>query len=147
MADFKKCRDDPSAGRVLRSMIFAVAGLLVVLVIVFIASAAFHMHPLTILYGSERWAGLVANLIVLFYAFPAFKRTRHRGFLFLAIAALIFMYSILFGLIFPARAMSLGQRELFYGVKYLVYIAGLGLYARGVMLLAKNGGAKLKDSV
>ncbi len=126
------------ANKVLLILGIGLAGFLVIFVIVFIAFESFKVPPLVALYGLERWAGFVANLVVLFYTFPAFKRTKRRGFLYTAIAALIFMYALVFGLLFPASHNTPVQREWYYVVKTLSYVAGLGFYARGIMLLTQD---------
>jgi hypothetical protein len=105
------------------------------------------MSLLVSLYAAERWAVFAANLVVIFYTFPAFMRTRNRGFLYLGFAAIIFMYGVLFTLLFPMRGThwSLAQREFYYGSKYIVYIAGLGLYARGIRLVARADPSRLRN--
>ena len=111
---------------------------LLVFVILFVAFVAFKQPPMIALYGLERWAGFVANLVVLFYTFPAFKRTKRVGFLYAAIAALIFLYASVFGLLFPTTHNTLGQRQWYYVAREISYIVGLGFYARGIMLLSKE---------
>jgi hypothetical protein len=132
---------------VLITLALAVVAVLGALIAISFALSLAHMSLLVTLYASERWAAFAANLIVIFYTFPAFMRTRNRGFLYLAFAGIIFMYGILFTLLFPMRGThwSLAQRELYYGSKYIVYIVGLGLYARGVMLLAGTKAPRLHN--
>jgi hypothetical protein len=114
------------------------AGFLAIFIILFVAVESFKMAPLMALYGIERWAEFVANFVVLFYTFPAFKRTKRRGYLYTAIAALIFMYALAFGLLFPASRYTLGNREWYYVARVFSDIAGLGFYARGIMLLTQD---------
>jgi hypothetical protein len=125
------------------SRVWVVLGIIVaviigVFVIDFVFWDVYKVAPLVTLYGIERWAIFLAQLVVLFYTFPAFKRTKRRGFLYIAIAALIFMYALVFGIIFPATHMARGQAQWYYVARVLGYIIGLGFYARGIMLLCED---------
>ena len=115
-----------------------VAGFFLVFLAMLIGVGVFHLQALVALYGVERWTVFVANLIVLVYAAAAFKRTRRVGFLYTAIAALIFAYTVVFGLLFPTTHNTLGQRQLYYVARQTIYIFGLGFYARGIMLLSQQ---------
>jgi hypothetical protein len=99
---------------------------------------------LRVLHVAEYWAALIANSIVIFYAFPTFKRTRNRAFLYLGLAALSSAYGVIFTLLFgigpPFSAAHWSRSDLhfYYAIRYIVYIVGVGLYARGIMLLARD---------
>jgi hypothetical protein len=116
----------------------AFGGVILVFVIVVVAFVVFKQPPLTALYGLERWVTFAANLCVAFYAFPAYKRTKRHGFLYSTIAAVIFAYTVIFGLLVPSTHYTRGEREWYYVARQVSYIVGLGFYARGIMLLTQN---------
>lgn len=86
----------------------------------------------------------VANIAVLFYAFPAFKRTKDRCFLSIALAALIFAYVALFGLVLVLKSETTAghishlQASWYYATRYSTGIIGLILYAYGVIVLIRR---------
>ena len=101
----------------------------------------FQKPGLGIIGSVERWVYFIANVVVACYCFPAFRASRRRAFLYLAFAALSFAYGTLFTLLFGPRlppGLSRGQVLFYYGGKHFVEIAGLLLYAAGVVSLARN---------
>jgi hypothetical protein len=121
-----------------------VGALLLLLFISFLASI-FSSSLHSVLSGAEHWAAIIANLLVTFVAFPAFRRTKDRAFLFLAVAALCFAYLSLFSLLLginpPVRApqrWSHTEAQLYYAMHSAVYIIGLASYAFGITLLARR---------
>jgi hypothetical protein len=90
------------------------------------------------------FATLFANVVVLFYAFPAFMRTRDRYVLSIALAALVFAYGALFGLLYSVKPLS-GARHMshlevtwLFATRYSTHIIGLILYAYGVIAIVRR---------
>jgi hypothetical protein len=123
-----------------------VAGLILLLFGTFIASV-FRSPLLSTLRGIEWFASLFANLVVVFYSFPAFTRTKDRAFLCIAFAALSFAYGALFTMLFaisgPATRWRVShlQVQWYYVTRYVTWIIGLVLYAYGVVSLARRARA------
>ena len=118
---------------------------LIVLLIILIVNAAFHSSLFNTLRNTERLATFLANVLVAFYAFPAFRRTKDRGFLLIGFAALMFSYGALFSLLFgmgpPAGAMRpIGHSEAqwYYSTLYLADLTGFVSYACGVLVIARG---------
>jgi len=94
---------------------------------------------------ATRLVTFFANVAVLFYAFPAFTRTKDRCFLSIALATLVLAYGALFGLLFsvkpltPAMHISHVQVTWYYATRYSTTIIGLILYAYGVIALIRRG--------
>jgi hypothetical protein len=82
---------------------------------------------------------IAANVAILFYTIPAFKRTGNRAFLWLGLAALLGTfdtvcdYTIGFDIIRKAHADHLTYRTL----RKITYFADCALNATGVVLLAR----------
>src|ERR1700728_1360808 len=82
---------------------------------------------------------ITANVAILFYTIPAFKRTGNRAFLWLGLAALLGTfdtvcdYTIGFDIIRKAHADYLTYRTL----RKLTYFADCALNATGIVLLAR----------
>jgi len=128
----------------------AILAVLVLLLFVGYVVDAFRRPTLAIFGAAERWAYFIANLVVAFYCFPAFKATKERAFLYLAFAALAFTYGALFTLLFGQRLPSPNSRaELVfcYGLRHFAETAGLVLYAWGVVLLARRAHGKRNEGV
>ena len=105
---------------------------------------AFHSSLLGTLRDAARLTTFLSNLLVVFYAFPAFLRTKDRAFLCIAIAALSFGYSALFSILLgvgppaTARHTSHSEAEWYYAARYITDLAGLVLYAYGILSLARR---------
>jgi hypothetical protein len=95
---------------------------------------------------AEWLSTLLANLVVMFYAFPAYTRTKDRAFLCLAFAALSFAYGVLFTVLLgfgpPANEWRVPHRQAqwYYATRHLTVIVGLVLYAYGIVSLARRVG-------
>jgi hypothetical protein len=91
------------------------------------------------------FATLFANVVVLFYAFATFTRTKDRCVLIIAIAALVFAYGALWGLLYSvkplngARHMSHVETTVLFATRYSTHIIGLVLYTYGVTALIRRG--------
>jgi hypothetical protein len=124
--------------------LIVVAGLILLLFTGFIASA-FHAPLFNTLRGIEWFTSLFANMVVVFYSFPAYTRTKNRAFLCLALAALSFAYGALFTLVLgvrpPATAWHVShlQGQWYYATRYVTGTVGVILYAYGVASLARRG--------
>lgn len=107
---------------------------------------AFRSPSFGTLRDAEWLSALLANLVVTFYAFPAFTRTKDRAFLCLAFAALSFAYGALFTLLLgvgpPANEWRVPHRQAqwYYASRHITGIVGLFLYAYGVISLARRVG-------
>ena len=121
-----------------------VAGALLLLVIAAFVYAVFRSPTLGRLRDADQLVALFANLVVVFFAFPAFSRTKKRPFLALAFAALAFAYGGLFTLLlggapssgspYPSRS----QLQWYYASRHVVNILGMLLYAYGIISLARH---------
>jgi hypothetical protein len=124
-----------------------IAALVLLLVGTFIYTA-FYSSLLGTLRDAGRLATFLCNLFVVFYAFPAFLRTKDRAFLCIAIAALSFGYSALFSILLgvgppaTARHTSHSEAEWYYAARYITDLAGLVLYAYGIISLARRAKPK-----
>jgi hypothetical protein len=96
----------PASVILLACALFLVAALVLLLFGTFVASA-FQSSLLSTLRGVEWFASLFANLVVVFYSFPAFRRTKDRAFLCIAFAALSFAYGTLFTMLFGLRGAAI----------------------------------------
>ena len=117
-----------------------IAALIVLLFITYVAT--WFQKPSTRIVGSiERWVYFIGNVVVACYCFPAFRASRQRAFLYLAFAALGFVYGALFTLLFGPRlpaGSSHSQLVLYYGLQHVIQTVGLILYAAGVVSLARD---------
>jgi len=68
-------------------------GLLLLLIVVAFIMTVYQAPRLSRLRDADVLVQLFANLVVAFYAFPAFTRTKRRAFVALGFAALIFAYA------------------------------------------------------
>lgn len=107
--------------------------------------SAFHSSLLGTLRDADRLATFLGNLLVVFYAFPAFIRTKDRAFFCIAAAALSFgylgLFSILFGIGPPATTawrMSHSEAHWYYATRYTMDLVGLVLYTYGIVSLARR---------
>jgi hypothetical protein len=139
------------AGRMGRGTVVGCAGLIVgvLILLLFITYVVtwFQKPSLKIVGSIERWLSFVANLVVACYCFPAFRATRQRPFLYLAFAASCFAYDNLFRLLFGPRlptGLPPSQVLLYYGAQHFVEIAGLVLYASGIVSLARDARRRIK---
>ena len=123
--------------------LFLIAALVLLVFGAFVASA-FRSPLLSTLRGIEWFTSLFANLVVAFYSFPAFRRTKDGAFLCIAFAALSFAYGALFTMLFAVGGagtrwhVSHSQTQLYYATRYITWIIGLVLYACGIVSLARR---------
>jgi hypothetical protein len=121
-----------------------VMALLLFSLVVAFVSVLFRYPSLGRLRDAEELIALFANLAVVFYAFPAFTRTKKRAFLAMAFAGLSFAYTALFTLLLsagpPATAThdSRAQIQWYYATWHVVEIVGLILYAYAGVSLARS---------
>jgi len=117
------------------------------LILGLVFDALYTMYHQSLVRALNQATGLVtfvANVAVLFYAFPAFKRTKDRCFLCIALAALIFAYVSLFGLVINLKSFTTAghidhlQTTWYYATRYSTGIIGLLLYAYGVIKLIRR---------
>lgn len=120
----KRAPDHPFVAEALRSLGKAtirgaavVIAVLIVLLFIGDVSIAFRAPIIWTFKALAGWASLIANLLVVFYCFPAFRITRQRAFLYLAFAGLSFAYSTLFSRLFGASASA---RELSFTTAHAV---------------------------
>lgn len=125
----------------------------VVIVGTLVLGLTFHvlytMYRGSLIHALNLATGLVtffANAAVLFYAFPAFTRTKDRSLLIIALAALVFAYGALWGLLFSVKplttATQIGRMQMtwLFATRYCTTIIGLILYAYGVIKLVRRVG-------
>jgi hypothetical protein len=122
--------------------------LLAAFVLLFVGAwiyGAFHSSVLGALRDVNHLAVFIANACVVVFAFRAFLRTRDRVFLCLAAAALCFGYSPLYSMLFSlgsrgptAWHMSRSQAYWYHVAQYVADLAGLFLYAYGIVSLARR---------
>jgi hypothetical protein len=134
--------------RWLEPTIFVICAVIVGTLVLGLAfDALYTMYRESLIGVLNRATGLTkffANVAVLFYAFPAFARTKDRCFLSIALAALMLAYDTLFGLILSVqplgtRHISHVQQTWYYATTYVTTIIGLILYAYGVIALIRRG--------
>jgi hypothetical protein len=113
--------------------------LLLTMVVAFIMTVYQAPH-LSRLRDANVLVQLFANLVVAFYAFPAFTRTKRRAFLALGFAALIFAYAAIFNVLASAALAqtSRSQAQWYYATIYASNIVALLLYAYGIVSLARS---------
>jgi len=124
----------------------AAALVLSVLLILFVAwfcYAVFRWPALARLRDAEQLVTLFANLGVTCYAFPAFTRTKHRPYLALAFAALIFAYAELFTMVSSSHATAAwrsthSEAQWYFASRHITSILGLVLYAYACISLARS---------
>jgi len=106
--------------------------------------AVFRAPVVSTLQQAAALTSFFGNLVVAFYAFPAFRLKKDRGVLCIAIAALMFAYAALFSVLLgvrpPATAWHVGRIEAqwFYATYYTTGIVGLVLYAYGICSVIKR---------
>ena len=126
-----------------------VLGVLVLTLVFAFFYTVFRTPVLSTLHQAESLTSFFANLVVVFYAFPAFIRTKDRALLCVTLAALIFAYGTLFTLLLgvrpPATAWHVAHVEAqwYYATRYITAIVGLVLYAYGVVSLIRRGRPKV----
>lgn len=122
-----------------------VLSVLVLLLFVSFVASLGHSSLYNALSALDRWASLIGNLVVVFVTFPVFRRTKDRAFLFLAVGALCFAYSVLWSLLFGIQPPVVApvkwtytSVQIYYVMRYAVHIIGLASYTWGVTLLARR---------
>ena len=115
-------------------------GLLLLTMVVAFIMTVYQAPHLSRLRDANVLVQLFANLVVAFYAFPAFTRTKRRAFLALGFTALIFAYAAIFNVLASA-ALTQTSRSLaqwYYAAIYASNIVALLLYAYGIVSLARS---------
>jgi len=137
--------------RWLEPTVFVICAVVVgTLVLGLVFDALYTMYRESLVGALNRATGVtnfVANVAVLFYAFPAFKRTKDRCFLWIAVAALIFAYVALFGLVLTLKSLTAAhishlQVTWYRATSYSTHIIALILYAYGVIGLIRRSQPK-----
>jgi hypothetical protein len=115
-------------------------GLLLLAMVVAFIMTVYQAPHLGRLRDANVLVQLFANLVVAFYAFPAFTRTKRRAFLALGFAALIFAYAAIFNVLASAvlTQTSRLQTQSYYAAIYVSNIIALLLYAYGIVSLARS---------
>lgn len=137
--------------RWLEPAVFAICAVIVgTLILGLVFDALYTMYRESFIGVLNRTTGLIrffANVVVLFYAFPAFKRTKDRCFLSIALAALLSAYGTLFGLVLSVNPLATTghispvQETWYRATSYITNIIGLILYAYGVVGLIRRSHA------
>jgi hypothetical protein len=132
-----------SAGTAIVILGSVLIALLLLLVVVAFGMTVYQSPHLSRFRDADVLVQLFANLVVAFYAFPAFKRTKKRAFLALGFAALIFAYAALFPVLALASLApgSRSQMQWYYAAIHASGIVGLFLYAYGAVSLARSARA------
>ena len=128
----------------------AILAVLVFLLFVAYVVDAFQRPSLSIFGAAEHWAYFIANFVVACYCFPAFRATKDRAFLYLALAALGFTYGALFTLLVGPQLpgpSSRGQLIFYWAMRHFAETVGLVLYACGVVMLARRTHSKRTEWV
>ena len=115
-------------------------GLLLLTMVIAFIMTVYQAPHLSRLRDAGVLVQLFANLVVAFYAFPAFTRTKKRAFLALGFAALIFAYAAIF-IVLAAAALtqtSRSQAQSYYAAIYVSDIIALLLYTYGIVSLARS---------
>ena len=115
-------------------------GLLLLTMVIAFIMTVYQAPHLSRLRDAGVLVQLFANLVVAFYAFPAFTRTKKRAFLALGFAALIFAYAVIF-IVLAAAALtqtSRSQAQSYYAAIYVSDIIALLLYTYGIVSLARS---------
>ena len=123
---------------VVRFYAIALFGLFALFLVGLLVYSAIH-SPFSVTLYSAEWSGtFLANLVVVYFAFPAFNRTKARPWLYLASAALIHASFAL--LITVSNVLRLrGAPAYWLHIASLVGGAlGMFLYASGVVSLARR---------
>ena len=122
-----------------------IVGTLILGLVFDVLHAMYRESLVSVLNRTTGLATFFANVAVLFYAFPAFTRTKDRCFLSIALAALMFAYGALFGLVLSVRPPILTshishlEATWYSATRYSTTIGALILYAYGVIALIRRG--------
>jgi hypothetical protein len=124
-------------------------GLFVLLLVGALVYEAFHSSLLAWLRDAIRFAQFFANLLIVFFAFPAFLRTRDRAFFCISAAAVCFGYTGLFSILFGVGPPSTGPHHMsreeahwYYVSRYAMNLVGFFLYGFGIISLARRAQRK-----
>jgi O-antigen/teichoic acid export membrane protein len=120
-------------------------GLLLLTMVLAFIMTVYQAPHLSRLRDANVLVQIFANLVVAFYAFPAFTRTIRRAFLALGFAVLIFAYAAIFIVLTSAALTqtSRSQAQSYYAAIYASNIVALLLYAYGIVSLERT--AKTSD--
>jgi hypothetical protein len=143
--DDEQKADTASAGTGIVMFGGVLIGLLLLLIVIAFVMTAYQAPRLSRLRDANVLVQLVANLVVAFYAFPAFTRTKRRAFIALGFAALILAYAAIFTVLASATLSqtSRSQAQWYYAAIHASGIVGLLLYAYGAVSLARS--ARVSD--
>jgi hypothetical protein len=81
---------------------------------------------------------VLGNIIVIATAWPAFKRTRFRGFLFIAFASGLGIFDTICDHTIGGFRMSLAQRAAYYSVRRIGYFGDIIFLTIGIVLLTRR---------
>ena len=140
---------EEKGGRSLEPTVFVLCAVIVLtLILGGVFDLLYNVYRESLIKTLNRATELVtffANVAVLFFAFPAFTRTKDHRFLSIALAALLFAYGTLFGLVLSAKQLTTGAKHIshvettwYYTTQYSTHIVGLILYAYGVIALIRS---------
>ncbi len=140
--------DTSSAGTGIVMLGSVLIGLLLLLIVVAFIMTVYQAPRLSRLRDADVLVQLFANLVVAFYAFPAFTRTKRRAFVALGFAALMFAYAAIFTVLASAALSqtSRSQAQWYYATIHASGIVGLLLYAYGAVSLARSASASDRRS-
>ena len=132
--------DTSSVGTGIVMLGIVLIGVLLLTMVVAFVMTVYQAPHLSRLRDANVLVQLSANLVVAFYAFPAFTRTKRRAFLALGFAALIFAYTAIFIVLASATLTqtSRSQAQLYYAAIYVSNIIALLLYVYGIVSLARS---------
>jgi len=144
----------PSSADAAVGCIAIVVGALLLLLFISSVATMFHSSLYSVLSAADRWATLIANLVVVFVTFPAFRVTKDRAFLFLAIGALSFAYGTLFALLVGIKPPVVSPMkwshtdvQLYYVMRCAVDVVGLTSYVWGVALVTRRARLRHAEKV
>ena len=96
------------------------------------------MTWLTFLFHTSAVVQITANIIVMFYVFPAFRRTKHRAFLLIWCACLLGTFDTVCDHTIGLEAMQHTQYVAFRTLRRLTYFTSVGLDAAGIVWLTQS---------
>lgn len=96
------------------------------------------MAWLTFLFHTSLVVQVTANLVVLSYVLPAFKRTRHRAFLLISVAFMIGTFDTVCDHTIGLDSMPHAQYVVYRTLRRLTYFSTIVLGAMGLVLLTRS---------
>ena len=96
------------------------------------------MTWLIFLFHTSAVVHITANIIVMFYVFRAFRRTKHRAFLLIWFACLLGTFDTVYDHTIGLESMQHTQYVAFRTLRYFTYFAVVGLDATGIVWLTQS---------